>query len=617
MTDATIKKKYFFEEDFYIDYGAISLLLIATFFIVSNVLAHSHSGIDLTDEGFYLNTISSPSIYSKTLTQFGFIYHPLYLFVDGDIAIFRKVNYLLTYGMAVLLCFLLLRSSFANVKTGNSYQFILLSIVIAISSLLLTCFELPQSPSYNTLTFQSLLIGAAGILLSHSAKFKVQFWGFIVVGFSLWLAFMAKPTTALVFGLITFFHFIFSEKINKSALLIPALIAIILSFIFALAIDGSVIAFVNRLLLAINNGRILAAGYSFSSVLRWDAFPLEGELLYILIFLSFALASLMFVCSREGRISRVATLAICATSAFFSIVILSRYQLHEGEFQRYVGLLILAIPAGGLIFLVVTNMVTRMTRVIGRDKLILAITLMSLPFAYAFGTNRPYWLNAEGASFFWVLTGIVLISGEAANKVSWRVLFPVCGLSIFLSSFFILGSIEFPMRQTQSLRKNVDWISLSNGGNQLAISPGLFDYIGTLKKLATDGGFETGMPIIDLTGTSPGVAFFLNGTAPGTPWLLGGYQGSEAFAKTILDQVPCKDLTRAWVLMSLNQTDRLPSKLLENYGINLNNDYEDLGFAIRPPNPYPQSYEHHLLKPSRTHETANLECEKKLQEHNR
>lgn len=616
MSNAIIKNKRLFYEDSCIEYGSIALLLLATFVAMGYVILLSQSGIDLTDEGFYLNTISFPSNYAATVTQFGFIYHPIYLIADGDVATLRRVNYLLTYGIAVLLCFTVVRNCFALDRPGSGIRFLLFSIVIAISSLLLTCFELPQSPSYNTLAFQSLLMGATGISLSHSAKFRVRIFGCILIGFSLWLAFMAKPTTALALGFLSFFHFVFSEKSNKPALLIPATTAFILLLIFALAIDGSVTAFANRLLSAIDSGRVLGAGNTLISIWRWDDFPLSGNYLYILIFLSLALAFLMFLCSREGRISRIAIVAICATSAVISIGILFNYHPLMSSLPRYAGLQLLALPAGCLIFLLATNVAKRGTQ-ISRDKLILAVTLSLLPFAYAFGTDRPYWLNAEGASFFWVLSGLVLVSDVKVNGASWRILFPVSGLSILLSSLFIFGSIEYPMRQLQSLRVNADWISVGKEGNQLTISSDLNKYIGDLRRLAADGGFKAGTPVIDLTGSSPGVAYILNGTAPGAPWLLGGYPGSEAFATAMLDAVSCNEIARSWVLTSPNQAGRLPSKLLERYGISLDHDYEDLGFATRPPTPFPQSYAHHLLKPRRTHETAISKCEIKLQERSR
>src|ERR1700688_561079 len=42
-------------------------------------------GIDLTDEGYYLNSISRPDLYKATYSQFEFLLHPIYVLVGGDL----------------------------------------------------------------------------------------------------------------------------------------------------------------------------------------------------------------------------------------------------------------------------------------------------------------------------------------------------------------------------------------------------------------------------------------------------------------------------------------------------------------------------------------------------
>lgn len=613
MKDPIIKNLILSDRDRFIEYGSMAALLLAAVVVTGFVLVFSRAGLDLTDEGFYLNSISSPSNFSATVSQFGFIYHPIYLLVHGDVAGLRRIDYVLTYGLAVLSSFFVIKNSFGSGKFEEKILFFSFSVVIAVSSLLLTCFELPQSPSYNTLAFQSLLVGMIGVLLSHSAKSSVRILGYVLIGFSLWLAFMAKPTTALAFGLISFLHFAFSKKTNKPALFIPGIIAFVLLLVSALAIDGSVTAFVHRLISSIEIGRLLGAGNTILSIWRWDDFPLEGRPLYLLMLLSLSTALLIFLHSRWTNVSRITVAATCVITAAVSIGILFNFYPLASPFHRYTGLQLLALPAGCVAFLAATA-IRKKTIQIERDKLILAITLLLLPFAYAFGTDRPYWLNAEGASFFWILSGVVLVSEAKIDAATWRLLFPVCGLSVLLSSIFIFGSIEYPMRQTQSLRADSDWISVGAEGNRLAVAPDLAKYIGGLRKLAADAGFKAGTPIIDLTGISPGVAYILDGTAPGAPWLLGGYAGSAAFVTAVLDAVPCTEIARSWVLISHDQRGGLSGKLLRRYGIDLDHDYEDLGFAIRPPNPFPRSYTHHLLKPLRTPQEADAICEEKLRE---
>jgi hypothetical protein len=74
------------------------------------VLWYSYFGYDFTDEGYYLNWISNPWIYKASVSQFGFMYHPLYRLVGGDLALLRQCNIFITFGLAWILCLVLLRS---------------------------------------------------------------------------------------------------------------------------------------------------------------------------------------------------------------------------------------------------------------------------------------------------------------------------------------------------------------------------------------------------------------------------------------------------------------------------------------------------------------------------
>ena len=61
--------------------------LLSTTLILYWVFKFSAYGIDFTDEGYYLHWISNPFLYKSSLSQFGYIYHPLYNLVDcTDIA---------------------------------------------------------------------------------------------------------------------------------------------------------------------------------------------------------------------------------------------------------------------------------------------------------------------------------------------------------------------------------------------------------------------------------------------------------------------------------------------------------------------------------------------------
>lgn len=84
------------------------LCLLSTFLILYWVLKFSAYGIDFTDEGYYLNWISNPSLYKISVSQFGFIYHPLYNLVDGNIVWLRRLNAIIIFTLSFTLTYFLI-----------------------------------------------------------------------------------------------------------------------------------------------------------------------------------------------------------------------------------------------------------------------------------------------------------------------------------------------------------------------------------------------------------------------------------------------------------------------------------------------------------------------------
>ena len=63
------------------------------------ILWYCRYGIDFKDEGLYLISIANPFNYSISITQFSFIYHPLYKLLQGNIGLLRQANILMTFSL--------------------------------------------------------------------------------------------------------------------------------------------------------------------------------------------------------------------------------------------------------------------------------------------------------------------------------------------------------------------------------------------------------------------------------------------------------------------------------------------------------------------------------------
>jgi hypothetical protein len=78
---------------------ALAISATASVLLLGWVTLRCRSGFDFTDEGFYLNWISDPWNYRSSASQFGFVYHPLYRLVGGDIVLLRQANVVISFAL--------------------------------------------------------------------------------------------------------------------------------------------------------------------------------------------------------------------------------------------------------------------------------------------------------------------------------------------------------------------------------------------------------------------------------------------------------------------------------------------------------------------------------------
>lgn len=227
--------------------GWMLLLLVSqlvTILCVGWVLQLSNYGMDMTDESFYLVWIANPSNYRVSATQFGFIYHPIYELLHGNIAALRQVNILFTFGLAWLLGNFFLEKVFGKLSLDKLSRLIISGSIAtaALTSLLFAGLWLP-TPSYNSLAFQSLLIVSTGLLLAHIKANRESLGGWILIGIGGWLAFMAKPTTAAALCLLVSLYLLCARKFNIRLAAVSISVAMGSIALSALVIDGSILAF--------------------------------------------------------------------------------------------------------------------------------------------------------------------------------------------------------------------------------------------------------------------------------------------------------------------------------------------------------------------------------------
>lgn len=601
-----------------VDRSLVVISIVIGLVFIGQLLHWSNYGIDFSDEGFYLNWISNPGLYKASVMQFGFIYHPLYRLLGQDVVLLRQVNIVLTVCIAWALCFVLLRKFASNKESESAADLYLLqgiAFVFSTSSLMFLDLWLP-TPNYNSLAFQSLMIVTIGIILAEPGSSRLSLIGWLLLGIGGWLALMAKPTTAAAAGLISLVYLIFSKKLTLRLLLISVIVAMALTAASALIIDGSIQVFVTRFMDGAENLNLLGGGHTLSNILRIDNFTLNRreKLFFIAITLLVFLSSHAATVRRESKSTGflLFALVLCAASSLVYVNYLHTLLPRS----PFLGMLMWAPAVGALlgIFLAKITSPGRLSlKCLSVDNLALISFFAVLPHVYAFGTNGNYWSAASSAAIFWVLCGAVIILMGGRALINWRALLAVALGAQIAVIMLIYTGLESPYRQPQPLRLNKDTIKIAHTNSELIVSNEFASYIQTLQVLADRGGFHKGDPIIDLTGHYPGLLYILGAKPIGDAWIIGGYKGSVSFAISVLNRASCQDLRTAWVLAEFEGPRKLNPAILKQYGLDIRTDFTVVAEVNSPLGSYPTTYKQTLLKPRRSLQEAQTQCEQAVQ----
>ncbi len=592
-----------------VEWTALAICLVVSLLLVGRVVSQCRSGFDFTDEGFYLNWISNPWNFGASVSQFGFVYHPLYRLVGGDVTLLRQANVLITYALSCGLCVIWIRSLCLNWTGHRPLQragFVGIAIVLASASLAFFDSWL-TTPNYNSLTLQSLMIAMIGALLAARNLSRSSVAGWILIGIGGGFAFLAKPPAAAMLGFLIAFGIIGAGKFSLRGLLLSVATALLLLVISALAIDGSLARFVDRFVKGLDLAGQLLPGGGPSTFFRWDSFGLsrvQRTIFFVILFSSGAVAALAFL--RDRRAHLCAALAAVLLAALSIAAVAGAVPLRISA-DLFVTTQFLAVPLGML--LATTLLAAGAHRRFSRGILALIPLLIALPYAYAFGTNNNLWSAASHAALFWVLAGFVVCVELAAADGAWRKLLPTAAISLLMTSMIVTAAMEGPYRQTRPLRLQTDAIEINHQGSRLFVAEEAASYLRGLGTLAKENGLRPGDPVLDLTGASPGSLYALGARPLGAGWILGGYAGSNAFLTAALRQETCGTIGTSWILMEPASRDALPARPLELFGIDLARDYLKVGSIKATRSFAPKNFEQHLLKPTRNPEVARQACE--------
>ncbi len=548
----------------------LSLSAAGTVLLLAWLLRFSHYGFDFTDESFYLVSIADPFLYGASATQFGFIYHPLYTLLNGNIAALRQANILITFCLAYCLSDVFLKT-LLTARLPDAWSRRAVAAGLATGALSMLNLWLP-TPNYNSLNLQALLLAATGLLLAKRETTRASVAGWLIIGLGGWLAFMAKPTTAAALALVAAAYLPLAGKWRLRLLALALASAAALLLASALLIDGSPARFVARLSGGMAYAEMLGSGHSLLQLLKLDELLLDSgskEVLQLAAILIFFTAYCLQSASRA-----LFSLGMALALACFALTVaitsgIEHRALYSG---KLLGLLLCAPAFAAMMLGIVRTRLTGLGK-ITRPHWALALMFLAFPYVYAFGTNNSYWRIGAGAALFWILAGLVLLSPLAARPRFMPMLLSFGLATQLLSAAVILPGTEAPYRQAQPLRQHAHPGHLGGTGSTVLLSEEFAHYLDAAQHGARETGFRPGTPMIDLSGLSPGIPYALGARSVGLAWNIGGYPGSDALAAAALRKMPCDTLAAAWVLSEPTGPQKLSAEVLASFGADPVNDY--------------------------------------------
>ena len=571
----------------------VTLFLYVFFLLVLNV----DRGFDITDESFYLLWAMHPEQVSMSSTNFGFYTQFLFYLAGKSVAIFRLYGIVLLLAATCGFSWLLYQYIIGAVNiTFNLYSQLIVLFSLLTSSLIYYQLWL-VTPSYNWLALVSVIIVMSGLLLLVSESIGLRHRptvALLLISIGGFLAFMAKPTTALGLMLISFVWLMFhyrSINFRHVFIMLPVLL-IILFGAHILLFENGLFAYIEKIKSGIELGSMLGGGHEFKDLAdkAYDQLIYRVTNLYsinvsiILPVLIFVIISTRIIIERKYFVGIDAltffSYGLGLLSLFYIFFLL--YPVIGAKYYSTANRLIWFYGLKILVFLITSSAV--MYFVINKEKitsfsaeyknlLLLVFTLLFCSFSYSFGTANEL-IKAMTGSFLFMLAAILSVSLFFDNYLNKQLFTSALGvlISIFMVNN-IYNAYMHPYRLEASLSEQVTPVQLLSG-SVLRVDEISAEYINAMKNTALSEGWEQGMALIDMTGGTPGANVILDAGFLGTPWLLGSYKGSNDFALMALTNNDKSRVKKAWLLIAPHGGGSISLDVLSKVGIDFPKNYK-------------------------------------------
>jgi len=454
---------------------ALSLLICAGLLVYG-----SGRGLDLTDEIFYLIWTRDPNAYALVYQPFGYLLHPLFWLVGGNLQIYRLTGFAITGAAGAFL---------GGSLSSERPKRMLLASYGAVAALTIF-YPWIITPSYNSAANVGAMLAIAGFVNTGARPIGRRVAGALAIGAGLCIAAFSKPPLFAI-AVAGISVAIFLRRRGRGALPLLAGLAIAATLISLILPPAEMAALVIRILssqhaLALPNAPL---GLPAKVARDWALvpIPLTGA----------AVAAAFGLGFRRSFWSEWAGYAAVALSAFYLVGVAP--DSIDGDLPDFLGLALVTGIAG----------YAAAVRRRNTAQLPVAALLLLTPFAVALGTFNNQWFQLNFSMAFPFLALFVLASADVSRwrrcaAFAFSVVGPVAILS--LAAFYPYSLPDSIFAQQVPIDP-----PLARGSILVDEETAAF--------VRSAHGLAQGALLVDLSGTGPGVAAILGAQPPVLPWL--------------------------------------------------------------------------------------------------
>ena len=579
--------------------------LVMPTFIIMGALAivgwlsfYMNSGLDITDESFYLLQAQWIDNTVFNNTRFGHYLGIMMRLANHDISLVR-----------ILGLFLLAMGCISIAVTGTRYieaihtaqhsrirVAIIASIAVAGGTLYYGWWL--TTPSYNWFVLSCSLFAFALVFSLSRILYRNSGQAPLINSFAIWIRcaaisicivvcfFCKAPSSAALSLLVCVFLALNLHHSNLFGVLtLMSIIGLSAAIAHLYLFEGGVINYLTTIETSLYQRNLRDGGSQMLDVLPkfWDGFssiPSHSLQTLPAAFLCSAIMLPLHIVRKFRTLSPV-LFSVIKRWLIVGLIAVGAFELYEHDYLA-MGFVFTGEALCALSCLVIWAAViapARYDRALFDSAsfrtLAVAIIVFLLAFAFSFGTSNPLLRQTSLTGVFYFLTILFVVTAfDLEANDNWGVII-VSLVSLTITILVLSKTMSAPYRLPSALSEQKFPIKVPiNGKNAiLKVDRATAEYITLLQASAKEAGWLPGNPIIDLTGGTPAAALVLGGHPVGAPWILGGYPGSEATAAYLLSLEKRNLLRASWLLTAQEGIRKIPLSILTDLKLHFPEDY--------------------------------------------